>query len=305
MIKCDCRPIYSIFSHPIYLFLFMMTFFLHACMSSLIHETGPQHQALLDKNVNQIENISLLALSQNEPVSIDKGTQRQQAQAREREMVHPSIPLSLTDIRSAALANNLELKVELVNPTLAKEKWQEERAKFEAAFFGGIRYSNSQTPTASQLVGSQSTNMYYEAGIRQPLPTGGELTISQPGNRYETDNQYSTLNPSFETDLQFSLSQPLLRGAGANTNTHSIRVARLNQKITDAETKLQAIRILAETDRAYWNVYGASMTLEVSQQQYQIAVRQLEEAKLRVKSGSAPKIEITRAESGEIGRAHV
>lgn len=275
---------------------------LQGCMTGLVRETGPEHQKLLDVDVNKIDNISLQALSQNEPISIEEGTRRQQTEALEREAANHAVSLSLADIRAAALANNLELKVDLVNPTLAKEKWLEERAKFEAAFYGGVQYNNSLTPTSSELVGSQSSSTQYEVGVRQPLPTGGEVKMVLPGGRYETDNKYSTLNPAFETDLSFSIMQPLLRGAGASANTHTIRVARLNEKVTEAETKLQAIRILAEADRAYWNVYGASKTLEVSQQQYQIALRQLEEAKLRVKSKAAPQVEITRAESGVAAR---
>ncbi len=275
---------------------------LEGCMTTLIHETGPDHQKLLDANVNKIESISLQALSQNEPISIEEGALQQKEDAMKRETSAQSVSLSLADIRAAALSNNLELKVDLVNPTLAREKYLEERAKFEAAFYGGIQYNNSLTPTSSELVGSQSSSMQYEVGIRQPLPTGGEFKLRLPGGRYETDNKYSTLNPAFETDMTFSLSQPLLRGAGVNANTHSIRVARLNEKITEAETKLHAIRVLADADRAYWKVYGASKTLEVSRQQYQIALRQLEEAKLRVKSKAAPQVEITRAESGAAAR---
>lgn len=284
------------------MFVLCIVLFLQGCMTGLIRETSPERQKLLDVDVNNIDNLSLQALSQSQPISIEDGSRQQKEESLEREAAKQVVSLSLADIRAAALANNLQLRVDLVNPTLAKEKYLEERAKFEAAFYGGVGYSNSLTPTSSELVGSQSSSTQYEIGITQPLPTGGRVKIALPGNRYETDNKYSTLNPAFETDLSFSISQPLLRGGGASVNTHSIRVARLTEKITEAETKLAAIRVLAEADRAYWRVFGASKTLEVSQQQYQIALRQLEEAKLRVKSKAAPQIEITRAESGAAAR---
>jgi len=255
---------------------------LQGCMTSLIRETGPEHQAMLDVDVNTIGNVSLESFSQDKPITIEEGTQRQKEETLEREAKGAAVELSLADVRAAALSNNLDLKVELVNPSLAREKWMEERAKFEAAFYGGIQYSDSQTPASSQLEGSKSTMLQYEIGVQQPLPTGGKFKIGQPSGRYETNNQFSLLNPAYETDLNFSLSQPLLRGAGFSANTHSIRVARLQGKMADAQTKLQAIRFLAEADRAYWKVYGASQALQVSQQQYQIALRQLEEAKMRV-----------------------
>ncbi|MBN2327627.1 MAG: TolC family protein [Candidatus Omnitrophica bacterium] len=279
---------------------FVLTF--QSCMTTLVRETGPELEELLDADVNTIDNISLNALSQHEPITIDEGAREQKAELLSRNRSGKVVLLDLAGIRAAALVNNLDLKVDMMSPSIAKELWLEERAKFEAVFFGGIQYTYSHTPTASQLVGAQSSMTRYEAGFRQPLPTGGEIAISQPGGRFDTDNQWSTLNPSFETDLRFSFSQQLLRGAGLKTNTHSLRVARLQQKITDAQIKLQAIRVLAEADRAYWRVYGASQAVQVSQQQYKIALRQLSEAKLRVKSKAAAQIEIVRAESGVAAR---
>jgi outer membrane protein TolC len=81
-------------------------------------------------------------------------------------------------------------------------------------------------------------------------------------------------------------------------NTASIRVARLNGQIADARTKLEAIRLLANADKAYWNTYAAARELEVRQQQYDLAVAQLERARRRVRSGELAEIETIRAESG-------
>jgi outer membrane protein TolC len=59
-----------------------------------------------------------------------------------------------------------------------------------------------------------------------------------------------------------------------------------------------AIRILADADRTYWRLYAARRELEVRQQQYELAVSQLEQARRRVNAGDVASIEITRAESG-------
>jgi outer membrane protein TolC len=98
--------------------------------------------------------------------------------------------------------------------------------------------------------------------------------------------------------LFFSISQPLLRNAGVEVNTASIRVAKLQGQITDSRTKLEALRILATSDRAYWNHYRAWRELEVRQQQYDLALLQLGRARARVAAGDAPEVEVFRAESG-------
>ncbi|MDZ4753280.1 MAG: TolC family protein, partial [Phycisphaerae bacterium] len=99
----------------------------------------------------------------------------------------------------------------------------------------------------------------------------------------------------------FSISQPLLRNAGVNANTASIRVAEYNGQIASARTKLEVTRIIANADRAYWSLYGAFRELEVRKQQYELALVQRDRAKRLVEQEQTAQIEVTRAESG-VGR---
>ena len=52
--------------------------------------------------------------------------------------------LTLEEVRAAALANNLDLKVELVDPAIAQQIVDIERANFEAVFLGSARYSRTE-----------------------------------------------------------------------------------------------------------------------------------------------------------------
>jgi len=209
-----------------------------------------------------------------------------------------TLDISLADVRAASLQNNLDLRVEIVSPEISAAELDAEEAKFESVFFAGGRRVNTDAPTSLGTEGSRSTFDSYEAGIDVPLRTGGSARVSFPLTESETNNPFSTLNPAYTSDLRFSISQPLLRNAGVNVNTHSIRVARYQDIIANARTKLEAIRILANADKAYWALYAARRELAVRQQQYELAVTQLEQAKRRVNAGDVAPIEITRAESG-------
>ncbi|MHC4965708.1 MAG: TolC family protein, partial [Planctomycetota bacterium] len=138
--------------------------------------------------------------------------------------------------------------------------------------------------------------------MRLPLVTGGEFVIDYPFSKYDTNRAGTILNPSYSANLRFSISQPLLRGGGIKTNTHSIRVAQGERKIANAQTKLEAIRILANADRVYWLVYAARRQREVRVQQYELAVEQLEQAQRMVDAGEVPEIEVIRAQSGVASR---
>jgi outer membrane protein TolC len=94
----------------------------------------------------------------------------------------------------------------------------------------------------------------------------------------------------------------LLRGSGTRVNTLSIRVAEHQQNIVSAQTKLSAISLLANADIIYWRLYAARKALDVRQEQYKLALRQVSHAKKKVAAGASPKNEIVRAEAGLASR---
>ncbi len=205
-----------------------------------------------------------------------------------------NITLSLEQCRAFTLENNLDLRVELINPTINKEKVTQEEAKFEATFTGSASYSNNKQPTDSLLVGSNSERSDISLGVDLPLRTGGTLSFDLADAGSKTDSTWSTLNPSYSNSLTASISQPLLKNAGRRASTHWIQIAQYNSSIADLRTKVAAIRIISEVDRAYWRLYATRRMLEVKKQQYDLAKATFEETERFVEVGAKPRIEIIR-----------
>lgn len=206
--------------------------------------------------------------------------------------------VSLEQCRQSALERNLGLKVALIDPTIAKERETEEDSKFAAAFTTRAGWRNLDDATASALDSAQSESRSIVPGVTIPTRTGGSVTIDLPVAKRETDSAFATLNPAYTSDLEFSLSHDLLRNAGRRVNTAPLRIAGYQRQATEAQTKLEVIRQLAAADRAYWRLSQVRAELDVRQQQYELAVAQLERAKRRVAGGAAAEIEQTRAEAG-------
>ena len=208
------------------------------------------------------------------------------------------VEISIEQARAWALEANLDLRVALIQPSISAERLNEEEAKFEALFSLDGRYASFDQPTASELEGSQFESFDLVPRISVPLRTGGTVALELPINRLQTDNEFSTLNPSYESDLRFSIVQPLLRNAGRETNTYSIRIAALDNQIAQAQAKLSVIRQLAAVDRVYWQLYAFRALLDVRMSQWELASEQLERAERRVRAGDAAEVEIIRAQSG-------
>jgi len=252
--------------------------------------------------------VRLEEMSRSEPVSVEQAAADASEDVTAAGEPPELIELNLAEVRAAALANNLHLSVELVNPSLSQETVSQEQAQFEALLFGSIEHhKKDRRSTILDGPARKSQSTSYDMGVRIPLRTGGTVTIDFPLTRYDdqttpTGDDTTVIDPSYDAGLKFSISQPLLRDAGVRTNTHAIRVAKYRRDIADAQTKLAAIRILANADRAYWLLYATRRELEVRQQQYELALQQLDEARKRVAAGDAPEIEIMRAQSGVAAR---
>ena len=208
------------------------------------------------------------------------------------------VELSIEQCRRFALQNNLDLKVDLLNPTIAKESLSAAEAQYEALFVANSSFGTTDAATASSLTSSQSKSFHADAGAQIPLRTGGSINVSLPVDRFENNNKFSTLNPSYSSDLRASISLPLLRGAGLYYNTQQIRIAFYEYQATQAATKLEVIRVLTEVDRGYWRLFAARQELLVRKKQHELALLQFERAKRKVVAQIAAEVEITRAESG-------
>ncbi|MFN9972194.1 MAG: TolC family protein, partial [Phycisphaerae bacterium] len=194
------------------------------------------------------------------------------------------------------------LQIALIDPAIARETVGQEEARFESAFTLRTLWDENNTPTGfANPDRTFSGTRLIEPGVRIPLRTGETVNVNFPAQRNNT-NPGGILNPSFSDDLGFSVSQPLLRNAGRRANTAALRVASYNQKAAEATTKLEAIRQLAAIDRSYWRLYQTKKSLEVTQQQYELAQAQLERAERRVRAGSAPEIEVIRSQAGVADR---
>jgi len=246
----------------------------------------------LTERLNEIETVRLKDRSRSQPISVEQATKEVVEEITEPNEVRPTVELTLAEVRAAALVNNLDLKVELIDPSIGKTYLDEEKAKFESIFFGSTQHRR----TEAVGTGTLSTTSSYETGIESPLHTGGSIILSVPFS----DAEWGGIDSGGVAEAAASVSyvQSLLRGAGTRVNTNSIRIAQYHKHIVDAQTKLAAIRILANADTAYWRLFAAHRELEVRREQYKLAQGQLEHARGKVAAGAAARIEIVRAEAG-------
>lgn len=271
------------------------SFALAACSNPLASRSSDYGTQVGPERLRNVDTITLQPQPAPPPDAAPPDTY---VETRRRIESLTTMDLTVEQCRASALEHNLDLKVALVDPAIAAQQLSREEAAFESAFTTRALWSETDSPTSTTLVGSQARFGQLEPAVTIPLRTGGTATVSLPMTRNETDNQFATLNPSYTSDLEFSISHELLRNAGRRVNVAGITIASYTRQATEAGTKLAVIQQLAAADRAYWIYYRSRRVLDVAQQQYELAKAQLERAERQVRAGKVAEIEVIRAQSG-------
>jgi HAE1 family hydrophobic/amphiphilic exporter-1 len=151
-------------------------------------------------------------------------------------------------------------------------------------------FSSNQKIANNTIVG----NLSYQGFIRK---YGSTYNISLNHQRVTTDNTISLLSPQYNTSLNFSFTQPLLRGRRADQQRRAIEISKKNLSLTDAQFRQKSIETIATTQRAYWDLTFALRNLQVQRDGVRDAKQQLAHNKRLVEEGQLAPIDIVAAET--------
>ncbi|MEM0982881.1 MAG: TolC family protein [Planctomycetota bacterium] len=277
------------------------------CRSPLFQSDKDYDQRVPVSRLREIERLEIDGYSTDQglpdPATLDPDTELSRTQERVEEarsgfQGRDLVQLKIEDARAATLQNNLDLRVFLIDPLLEQARVSEEEGRFDALISANARIFNNDQAVALSTQSGQVEGFAFTPGLTVPLRSGGEFSVQNTFSETDQDNPFLILNPSNRSDLQLSLSQPLLRGGGRRATTAQIRIADLTRQAVEASTKLQVITSLSDAERAYWNLYRSIRALEVRLSQYDVSAEQLGRARRQFDAGRAAEIEIIRAGSG-------
>jgi len=115
----------------------------------------------LKTGLDKIDTVRLAEHSISPPVTVEEATEQITQQVTEPNQPRRTVTLSIEQVRAAALANNLDLEIELVSPSIAQRILDEEQAKFESTIFGSTNYQR----TEAMGTGTVSETQTSELGI--------------------------------------------------------------------------------------------------------------------------------------------
>lgn len=200
------------------------------------------------------------------------------------EIARPNVlKISLADCLRKALANNYQIRVDGYAPAISAAQVVQAEAAFDMAFFANVNRNNTDQPTPSALLASQTDSTVVNGGLRKLLATGAQVTVTQQMTRIDNPGfQFQLLNPSWTQAFVTEIRQPILRNFGIDFNRAQINIRKNEEKINQEAFRARVIETLNNTERAFWSLVGARRDVVVSAEllaEAQLTLSQIEARK--------------------------
>jgi len=215
--------------------------------------------------------------------------------------VGPSVELTLDEATARALERNLDIVVERLNPQLQDYNLASLRAIYRPTLTSSFSQRNQVQPPTSQLNGGlvvRNDQNVFNSGIAQSVPWGGgDFSVSWNNQRSESNNSFSNFNPSLNSSLVASYTQPLLRDFHIDSTRRTIKVTAINRDISDIQLRGTLSSTVANVRIAYWELLFSVRAVEVARGSLELAVKLVEDNRARVEVGTLAPLDVVQAEA--------
>ena len=173
---------------------------------------------------------------------------------------------------------------------------------FDPAINGSLYRTREDLPNA--YPGARSfidTSTLGFLGLQQGYSLGGTYAVGFTSQSQNYASQIFGYNPFSTGNLQFTVTQPLLRGFGLAVNRRFIEVGKNDEKITSLSFRQQLINTVFGISRLYYDLLALSEDLNVKQETLRAANRLQSDTQAGVEEGTIAPIELTRAQAQVAG----
>lgn len=203
-----------------------------------------------------------------------------------------SVEVTIEEAVLQALENNRALRVERLNPPIARTFVQQELAAFEPVLVGEIAGGRERVfDREGESV--RDSVVTGRAAIAEFLPTGTTIDAG-----IDTDRRWSTLLDDFHAvRAGVTVTQALLEGAGVAVNLADLRQAKVDVKVSEYEFRGFAEALVAEVETTYWDYVLARRQVRIVEDSLALAQQQLDETQHRIRVGDLAETELAAAEA--------
>jgi outer membrane protein TolC len=211
------------------------------------------------------------------------------------------INLTLRDAMALALENNRDIEIEKLNVQMNEFDLRGSYGVYDPTLTTGLIYNRQTTPVANALAGGENGALLTD-GLQSTttltqrlMEQGGVFQGTFDNRRDTTQNLFNALNPQYQSTLNFGFTQPLWRNRKHDLPRRQIKIAKKRLDISDSQFRQRAIEIIAQVQRAYWDLVFARRDREIKRESVELAQTQLQHNERLVEAGTLAPADIIAA----------
>jgi outer membrane protein len=213
----------------------------------------------------------------------------------------PMVSMTVEQAVQRALQSNLALQTARLDPAIQEYALDAARAAFSPVVSTTVGYNNSTNQSTSQLDGGARTTSErttFNSSVAKTFPwSGGRLVANFNNNRTETNNAFSTRNPSYSSQLSFNYTQPLLAGFKIDNQRAALESQVILSGIVDLELRSATENVAHQVKEAYWDLRTAIEQIEIQRRSLGEAEQLLADTRLQVRLGRMVELQAAQAEA--------
>lgn len=214
----------------------------------------------------------------------------------------PEITLSIDEAVRMAVENNMGIQTQRLSPQVQALALARAEGAYAPTLFSNLqRTGNTSPPTDFLSLGTATVStgdFNTDGGVQQALRWGGgSYQLSMAGRRFTSDALRVSFSPQLSSNINASITQPLLRNFKIDANRQQVLQARNQLEIADIQLAARLTQTSRSVRSAYYDLVGAIGALEVAQQSLELSRQSLQQNERRVEVGAMAQIDIIEAQA--------
>lgn len=214
--------------------------------------------------------------------------------------------LSLEEAVAIALEQNLGLDVERYTRAISLFGIRRNEGIYDLQLGANANMFESESFRVDALAGEgvvtaegQSMNL----SVSQLFASGAIVEVGLDNSRSDNSVEFRggpslSFDTSWNSSLELSVTQPLLRNFGRLPTERSLIVARLASDASREQFESQVATTLRDVENAYWTLVEAIAQVQVSEEGLKLARDLHDMNKIRVEVGTLAPLELVQSEAG-------
>ena len=209
--------------------------------------------------------------------------------------------LSLEDCIQLALQNNLGLESSRLSPELSRLFLEQSLTAWDPS----LRFTTDATPQSEPggvdaqnrpFIGTETTSERFSSGLFGKAPIGLQYSMNVDTSHREGSNAGGPFENTFAS-TRFELRQSMLRNLWIDNDRMQIRINRNNLRSSELGLKAAVMSLVAEVERAYYNLILARDRVAVREEGLALTERLLKANQRRVEVGLMAQLDEKQSES--------